>query len=317
MRAPVVVNARFARSWRWHGFRFWLAAALAVAVSSCVKSALLNGQIQATREAAPAIDTLGDYEVARSIAYAGLGQFEGMHRLAPENEDALFLLARGWTATSFAFIEDDYEAAADGEDETQTERERMRARAAYARAVEYGVALLDRRVSGFAQAKKNLATMQRHLAHFDKSDALNLLWVGQAWLGRANVAKDDAPTIAELYVGEALIERSIEFDETLEGAAGHAALGAYHARTAMAELEESLRHFSRAIELTKGKALLPKVMLAHAYYCMKGDKAAYEKTLREVVDAPDLLPDQRLRNAIAKRRARRYLTAARMASCGF
>ena len=57
--------------------------------------------------------------------------------------------------------------------------------------------------------------------------------------------------------------------------------------------------------------------LAKTYYCMKSDKASYESTLREVIEAPDLLPEQRLQNTIAKRRARRYLTKSRMASCGF
>jgi len=50
---------------------------------------------------------------------------------------------------------------------------------------------------------------------------------------------------------------------------------------------------------------------------MKGDKAGYEKTLREVVAAPEALPEQRLQNAIARRRARRYLSATRLAGCGF
>jgi hypothetical protein len=194
---------------------------------------------------------------------------------------------------------------------------RARARAAYDRAIAYGIQLLDRRAAGFAQAKVNLSTMQNHLRRFDKSDAINLLWLGQAWLAKANVSKDDAATIAELYVGEALLERSIELDENLEYGAGHTALGAYHARTAMAELDESWKHFQRAIQLTAGRALLPKMQLAHTYYCMKGDKASYEKTLRAVVDAPDALPEQRLQNAIARRRARRYLSKARMADCGF
>jgi hypothetical protein len=123
--------------------------------------------------------------------------------------------------------------------------------------------------------------------------------------------------VAELHVGEALVERSVELDERAAYAAGRAALGSFHSRTAMAELDQALKHFLRAIELTRGNALLVKVALAKSYYCMKGDKASYEKTLREVVDAGDVLPEQRLENTIAKRRARRYLTKSRMAACGF
>jgi hypothetical protein len=295
----------------------WVIAVTLVALAGCIKSTLLNGQIKGTRDGAAAIDTLSDFEVARTIAYAGLGQFEGMHGLAPSNDDALFLLTKGWTATSFAFIEDDYEVAVDADDETRAEYQRARARAAYDRAIHYGIALLEMQAAGFDKSKNNVASIKHYLSNFTKRDALNLLWVGQAWLAKANMAKDDTAVVAELHVGEALVERSLELDETLEYGAGHATLGAYHARTAMAELDTSLKHFLRAIELTRGKALLPKFQLARTYFCMKGDKASYEKTLREVLEAPDVLPEQRLQNAIAKRRARRYLGKSRMASCGF
>jgi len=292
----------------------WVLAVFAATVG-CIKSTILNGQIKGTREGSVAVDTLSDFEVARGIAFAGLGQFEGMHQLAPENEDALFLLVKGWTATGF--IEDDYEIAIDADDEAKAEYHRARARAAYDRAIQYGIALLQMRAPGFEKAKNNAGSIKQYLASFEKRDAMNLLWVGQAWLARANMAKDDPAIVAELHVGEALIERSVALDETAAYANGHAALGSYHARTAMAELDAAQKHFARAIQLTQGKALLPKFHFARSYYCMKGDKANYEATLREVVDAPDALPEQRLQNTIAKRRARRYLGKSRLATCGF
>ena len=295
---------------------FWMLGVFAMS-TGCIKSMILNGQIKGTRDGSVAVDTLSDYEVARGIAFAGLGQFEGMHRLAPENEDALFLLTKGWTATGFGFIEDDYEAAVDAEDDAKADYHRARARAAYDRAIQYGIALLQMRAPGFEKAKNNAGSIKQYLASFDKKDAMTLLWVGQAWLARVNMAKDDPAIVAELHVGEALIERSVALDETAAYANGHAALGSYHARTAMAELDAAQKHFARAIQLTGGKALLPKFHFARSYYCMKGDKTNYEATLREVVDAPDALPEQRLQNTIAKRRARRYLSKSRMANCGF
>jgi hypothetical protein len=95
-------------------------------------------------------------------------------------------------------------------------------------------------------------------------------------------------------------------------------LGAYHARSPLAELEDGKKEFDAAIALTKGKALLPKVQLAATYYCVKNDREAYVKTLTEVVEAGDTLPEQRLTNAVAKRRAKRYLGKKRMArNCNF
>src|SRR5204862_7570184 len=130
------------------------------------------------------------------------------------------------------------------------------------------------------------------MAKLDTGDALNRVRQGQAWLGQANMAKDGPGAVAELHVGEAMVQRSIELDESLAYSAGHAALGAYHARTAMAELDASYKHFARAIELTRGQALLPKFTMARTYFCMKGDKVSYEKMLKEIIDAPDSLPEQ-------------------------
>jgi hypothetical protein len=295
---------------------FWMLGVFAMS-TGCIKSMILNGQIKGTREGSVGVDTLSDYEIARGIAFAGLGQFEGMHRLAPENEDALFLLTKGWTATGFGFIEDDYEMAVDADDDAKADYHKARARAAYDRAIQYGLALMQMRVPGFEKAKNNASSIKQYLSTFEKKDAITLLWVGQAWLARVNMAKDDPAMVAELHVGEALVERSVALDETAAYANGHAALGSYHARTPMAELDAAQKHFARAIQLTGGKALLPKFYYARSYYCMKGDKANYEATLREVVDAPDALPEQRLQNTIAKRRARRYLSKSRMANCGF
>jgi predicted RNA-binding Zn-ribbon protein involved in translation (DUF1610 family) len=50
---------------------------------------------------------------------------------------------------------------------------------------------------------------------------------------------------------------------------------------------------------------------------MKGDKENYVKTLTEVLEAGDTMPEQRLQNTIAKRRAKRYMGKERLKACGF
>ena len=293
-------------------------AAMLLGTTGCIKTALLNGQIKGTRDGSAAVDTLGDYEVARGIAFAGLGQMEGMRKLAPENEDALYMLTKAWAGAGFAFIEDDYEIAEDAEDEAMAEYHRTRARNAYSRAIQYGITLLEMRSPGFEEAKNNQDALEAYLKNFDSTeDALTLLWLGQAWLSRVNVSKDRPEYIGELYIGVAFIQRSVEIDETANYGLGRTLLGAYHARTAMAELDEAKKQFDRALEINGGKALLSKFQLARAYYCNVGDKENYEKTLREIVEADDLLPEQRLQNTIAKRRAARYLSEKRKENCGF
>jgi len=297
-----------------------LYATLGLSSTGCIKKMLTDGQIESTRKGSAAVNTMHDFHVANAAAYAGLAQFEGMHLLAPDNEDALFLLAKGWAGSTFAFTEDEMELAEDehGTDSWQYTYHRNRARAGYDRAIFYGLELLGKTAEGFKEASRNDATIRAWLQNFDsEEDAQNLFWVGQAWISKTNVAKEVPAVVAELFIGVAMMERSVELDETYNYASGHVILGAYHARSAMAEPEESKTHFDRAVQLTEGKYLLAKLQYGARYHCLKGNKDAYVELLTEIVEAGDTLPAARLQNVIAKRRAKRYLTDARQAKCGF
>lgn len=299
-----------------------LVGALGLGSTGCIKEMILNGQIEGTRKASAAVDGFSDYEVAQTAAYAGVTQFEGMHYLAPDNEDALFMLTKGWTSATFAFIEDQLEQAEDAEGESSPmyEYHKGRALAGYDRAIHYGVQLLEKKRPGFAAAKKNDDTMKAWLAGFDDpgQDAENLFWTGYAWIARVNIVKDDPAAVSDLFIGAAMVERAKALHPDYLFGTIHTVLGAYHARSPMAELDEAKKEFDAAIAVTGGKALLPKFQLAARYYCMKGDKPNYVKTLEEVIAAGDTLPEARLTNAIAKRRAKRYLGKDRMMrGCGF
>lgn len=294
-----------------------LCGLLALASSGCIKSMLIDGQLESTRQASPALNTLSDFEVAKGSAFAGLGTLEGMHRLAPENPDGLFLLTKAWAGAGSAFIEDEWEIAQDQDDEDLAEYHRTRARAAYTRAIHYGIELLQQNADGFERARRNHETMEAWLANFGEEDIESLFWTGYAWMARVNVSKDIPALISELFVGVAMIERVVELDETYNHGLAHVALGAYHARTPMAELDIAKQHFERALQINGGKLLMTQLQYARTYYCWKNDEENYKKLMNQVLDAEDPLPSERLTNTIAKRKAKRYLSEVRLESCGF
>jgi tetratricopeptide (TPR) repeat protein len=289
----------------------------ALGSTGCIKQMLLDGQLESTRKASPAINTLGDFEVARGSAFGSLGTLEGLHRLAPENADGLFLLTKAWAGAGFSFIEDDWEEAEDAGKEDLAEYHRTRARGAYTRAVHYGIELLEQKAQGFERARRNNDTMKAWLANFGEDDIESLFWTGYAWIARVNVSKDIPEMVGDLFVGVAMVERVAELDETYSHGLPHVVLGAYHARMPMAELDEAQKHFERALQINQGKLLVTKFQYARTYYCWKNDKENYEKLMREVIDAGDPLPSERLPNVISQRRAKRYLSAERMDKCGF
>lgn len=297
-----------------------LVGALALGNGGCVKKMILNGQIASTRIGSGAADTIGDYELARSAASAGLLQFEGMHRLAPDNEDALFLLMKGWAGYGYAFPMDDMEAALIAGDDDTAEYNAKRAKLAFDRSIAYGFELLEKGhgIEGFKEATKNADTMKAWLAkHFDdKEDAVPLFWIGSAWLARVNVMKDDPELVAQLFVGVAFLERSRELDPTYMSWGATSTLGAYHARSPMGELDEAKKLIDTAIEKTEKKALGVNINLAK-YACAKHEQALYEKALNDALAAEDPDPNLRLQNTVAKRRAKRMLKKAAMEDCGF
>lgn len=72
--------------------------------------------------------------------------------------------------------------------------------------------------------------------------------------------------------------------------------------------EKAKEHFEKAIKITGGKFLMAQFMLAKCYAFQTQDKELFEKTLHEIIAAPDdLFADQRLANELAKRRARHLL----------
>jgi hypothetical protein len=158
-----------------------MVGALALGNSGCIKSMLLNGQIASTRIGSGAADTIGDYDLARAAASAGMLQFEGMHRLAPDNEDALFMLMRGWAGYGYAFAMDDFEAATLAEDDNAAEYHKKRAKLAFDRSILYGLELIGHDAEGFAAASdRDVDTINAWLKKnfTEKEHAERLFWVG-------------------------------------------------------------------------------------------------------------------------------------------
>ena len=297
-------------------------AALALTSTGCIKQMLLDGQIEGTRQGSAALDTVGDLQVARGAAEAGLAQIEGMHLLAPKNEDALFMLAKSWTGYASAFIETDWERALDDRDAGKATYEMMRGKMAYDRAVFYGLELLGHKAGGFEAARKDDKSMHAWVAasFTDKSDAENLFWVGYAWMARANILKGDfdlgSEYIGELYVGVAMVEQAVALDRDVEHDLGLVALAAYHSRIAMAELPLSKTLFDEALEKSQHKNLMVQYNYATHYACVTKDRALYEKLLTEVLDTPDPDPQQRLTNELAKQKAKDALEPHHLKDCG-
>lgn len=271
------------------------------------KPMLFEDALEWTRDAADVVQTMHDFEAAEEAAYGSMGMLEGLHRLVPDDENGLLLLTRSWAGIAFAFMDDAREDALDHKDEQLAAYHEARAREAFKRARFFGTELVDLHAKGFKEATKNAQLLKAWLAenYTDSDRAEELLWLAFSIVGRVGFDLDNPETVSELWIGIELAEQSLRLNENLEYGTGHTMIGA--AQAGLQDYAGAKKHFDRALEISGGKVLTAQVTMAQRYYCPKRDKKMYFEMLNQVLDAGDPLPQQRLSNTIAKRRARRYL----------
>lgn len=273
-----------------------------------------------------ATHTLHDYEIARAASSAALARLEGSFELDPNNEDLMILLADAWVAHAELFLVDAYERAEVAGPGGDADYERERVKTGFERAGHWGLSWLHARVPELDTRSLSEASLDTALKeNFDDAeDATALLVLGHAFLGTAEYQKravelrydlnDEGPAESSLpgkyreplaKLGAVFLMHSIELDEGTRMGSAHALLGTYYADIKK-DAARATQHFQRAALIGQGKYLLTEVQAAVAH-CRQHDPEAFESELDGVLKAGDPVPEVRLDNAVAKRRASRWL----------
>jgi hypothetical protein len=117
--------------------------------------------------------------------------------------------------------------------------------------------------------------------------------------------------LAELPKVILLMEWVLKTDETFQFGSPHLFLGVYHAALPPAlggQPEAARRHFERAIEISQGKSLMPRVLMARYYARQIFDRQLYVALLEQVLALPvDPVPELTLQNVAAQKQARQLL----------
>jgi hypothetical protein len=254
---------------------------------------------------------MDDPETARVAAVARLQRLEELLRLAPEERQTRALLARAWARYALLFLEDDLEDARDRGHTPDLAYHALRARNAYERAIHHGREVLDGAAFEAAVASDALPAFLASR----RDDPWTILWLGAAWMGRLRVATENHRQLAaQSRVGEQLLEHAISRDPARAGPWGHLLLGLWRGR-AGGEPEQARAHFEQSAQLAGGKLLFAPLFLARFALCQRQDSERWEALLREILDARDPAPEQRIDNAIAKRKAARDLLGPRRSQC--
>ncbi len=292
-----------------------LIAGFSIALDGCFERIAANGTVGVMDRASPALQSFADPAIAEASLPYSITQMEGLLLVVPQNRLLRTNLMRALGSFGFAFLEDRMEEAELANDDARMAYYANRASIAYSRGKEVGfetLTMMDGTDGGSAAAvHRGVDAWRAYLQRFDERAQVPVLfWLGYNWARHISLNKDNPDVLADLPYAIAIFERVMQVDPDFNYSAPRIAMASYYARAAASlggEPERSRQLFEEAIHRYPN-FLTYKVMMARVYAVMVQDRALFTRLLQEVIDAGDVMPEQRLANQIAKRRARRYLS---------
>ena len=159
----------------------------------------------------------------------------------------------------------------------------------------------------------DVATLEGHLPRLARKDVPVAYAFATAWAGWIQAYHDDWGAVVELGRVKSLMTRIAELDEAYEHGGPRMYLGVFET-LAPAVLggrpERGREHFERAIELSGGRFLMARVLLAEHYGRLVFDRDLHDRELGAVLDSEPRQRGMTLANLIAQERARALLESA-------
>ncbi len=264
-----------------------LSAAFATGCSSIMSSAT-SGLAESLTEA---VLNQNDPETVRQGAPAYLLLVDGLIADDSDNIDLLLAGATLYSSYAGAFVEDDERAA------RLAQKGRDYGLRAFCRA--------DKRACDSWTAPYE--EFERVVNSMGPKNVGVLFGAGAAWATWIQTNTDDWSAIADKARVDAMMQRVVALDESYDEGAAYLYLGIL--ATILPESmggkpEEGREDFERVIELSGGRNLMAKVLLAEKYARLIFDRELHDRLCREVIDAEPTAPGLTLVNTMAQERAR-------------
>ena len=237
-----------------------------------------------------------DPALAEKAIPANLKMLEGLLKQAPDNISILENLAEGFCGYAFSYLED---------------TEPNRASSLYARGKDYALKATVIRTGQKYWNDLSLDGWSKALQGVEASHQPALFWMGQCWGGWLMQNLDSVESFADIPRLEALMKKVYELNPAFHHAGPSLFLGAFYGgRSKMlgGSPEKSRHYFEEALTLTQNKYLLVRLLYAKTYAVQNQDRELFESQLQAIIQSsPDLFPEQRLANAVARTKAAQLL----------
>jgi hypothetical protein len=266
-----------------------------------------------------AINRLGDALASGSSVYAtdddpelvgaalpfGLNTIESLLLQSPHHKGLLLAATSGFTEYSYAFVQTRADFVED-RDLAQATSLREQAGRLYRRAMGYGMRGLEEVQPGLRMSLKS--EPGGALAQFRKENVPQLYWTAAAWGAAIALNKTDTELGADLPEVELLMRRALELDEGYDLGSIHDFFIVYEGgrpTAAGGSAERARAHLERALQLSGGRRAAPLVSFAETVDVGLQNRAEFVKLLNQAMAIDvNVVPEQRLANIIAQRRAR-------------
>ncbi len=246
-----------------------------------------------------AINEETDPILAEHAIPASLKMLEGLLREDPDNAIVLGRLAEGYCGYAFSFAED-----------TDPER----ASRLYLRGRDFAERLLI--LSGAPEnlTRQNPEEFKQSVQALNADHRNGLFWMSQCWASWLMLNLDDLQAFVAMAQVETAMQRMLQLDASYHYAGPHLFFGGFYGgrpKILGGTPDKARRHFDLCLKLTERKYLIAQLLYAKIYAVQVQDRELFNKLLNEVLEAPaDILPEQRLANAVAKMKAQTLLESA-------
>jgi len=215
----------------------------------------------------------------------------------PDNASLLRAAANIYTAYTDVFVKD-----------------RSRAQKLSTKALDYALrAVCVSRSDACALRQESFQEFENDLVAFTAKDVPVLFALGSAWATWIQAHRQDWNAVAEISRVESIMQRIVVLDEFYQDGAAHQYLGVLSSFIPPAlggKPETGRRHFERALEISKNKNLMVKVMYARHYARLMFDRTLHDRLLNEVLEADPDVPGYALSNTLAQKQAKELLKGA-------
>jgi hypothetical protein len=256
-----------------------------------------SSMVGITEAVATAVVNHDDPELVRSGIPAYMLILDGAIQKDPQNGPLLEKAAVLYTTYADAYV-----------------KESVRQKKLLQRAFRYGLAAVcsaDKRYCGIR--KMPFDSYSRLVSSIPQTDFPAWFALGAAWANWIRIQQGDVGALAEMPRVQLIMERIAALQGDFQHGSAHLYLGVLATVLPPAlggKPDKGKEHFQQAIQFSRGKNLMAKVLFAQYYARMQFNRPLHDGLLNEVITADPYQPDFTLINIMAQNKAQQLLSSA-------